>query len=477
MNNKIEDPAVQEENMLPSEDSASKAAQDAQTVAEKTAPQAEQCEPAMSGEDAQDAVPETEPQNGLPAESVCPRCGTAYMLDTQFCSNCGQNLRAFIEPSATKPAHRLNKKKLRIVCIAVISVIVLALAGSLTYTSIRRSTGLKRITQAIEDYKAKNIAYDTAVQILNAMTKAKDDEVVAKAKTGKKTIAALSDSRVNMQDAQKALESEDYAEACRLFSLVIQDDPDYTQAQEQSAAVRQQWKSKLPGNVDALVKSKRISDATALVNAYLEVAEDTQVSNIQTFLDAESAYSSGDLKYAKEQFEKLPDSLIVGGISVRSRLDMLNKYAAVVKMCGIWKANYNYYETKATTRSGRWQNWYNNYYTSTTFLFMRCVINDDETIQYDTTVYYYTYTNFATNKASIKSDMESIEHSGKLKLPSSGKLTLTFSNTSERKSTLTYDGKEFNFKQHDTQWSSGTKYEWWVDSTYIWYQNFVHLDS
>ncbi|MEA4921240.1 MAG: hypothetical protein VB078_10005 [Clostridiaceae bacterium] len=121
--------------------------------------------------------------------------------------------------------------------------------------------------------------------------------------------------------------------------------------------------------------------------------DDSYINSCKLLL-AEDYFKSGDLSIAKNLYNNLPNEFSYNGVSVSSRVSLLDKYSSFVDMCGKWKA------TGATVAKAQGLSKTSSYYncwedsSSNDFegnLIVKCIINGDGTVTISGTVEYPGY--------------------------------------------------------------------------------------
>lgn len=115
---------------------------------------------------------------------------------------------------------------------------------------------------------------------------------------------------------------------------------------------------------------------------------------------AEALYLDGDLKKAKEAFEKLPKDLTFNNVSVSARLATLEEHADALAMCGTFKGNGKMKVRQTHDSTGLWDEWYCDFVD---YITIKVVINNDGTYTFKGDADYYIYTNYSSLSAYLKS--------------------------------------------------------------------------
>ena len=415
----------------------------------------------------------------------CSACGTQMSASQRFCPNCGANREANVgvnqaveefNKQLNETKKKKKKKKIKILAL-IVAIILVFNVGKGIFTSARHSIGISQAEKAVESYNEEKIDYDKAIEKVTKLKDSKDAEVASKALEAEETINALKDSKEHFEKGELYKGKSDYKNAVLHYEAVIEEDTKYEAAKAAIEEIIPLWKSSLPADIDALLKDGKKEDADKLIKTFLSYAEDDkEITNISKFLEAEELYADGYLNGAQDIYKTLPESLKVNGITVKSRIDTLNKYAMFVKMSGKWKTTSYYYETKETYKStGRWQNWYSDGDSAERYLTVRCIINSDGTVSVKGSAPYMNYTNYSDYASNLKREVFTSDFNQKCKLTSDGKLTVKFTTgditysgyTLTDNNTLTFDGSKFTFNQTTSYNASHYyRYNWVVKVTY-----------
>lgn len=416
---------------------------DASEVAQGTNPQADCVSADQEPQAAEQALSEPTAESvdnaeeEMPAKRFCTGCGAELQPGQKFCTSCGKSLEADLESNTIaveefnrQLVEKKKKKKKRILLIlaAIVASIALVIGGKFAFTSIRHSIGISKAEKAVAGYKADEIDYDTAIATLTALKASKDPDVATNAVSAEKTVEKLKVSKDHFKKGELYKGKKEYQNAVTHYEAVIKEDPNYEKAQAAINEIIPLWKEVIPAEVDKLLKAGKTDDAQTLVKTFTGYSDDESIAAIGQFIEAEDYYQKGYLNSAKDIYQKLPATLKVNGITVKSRLDTLKKYDFFVKMCGDWDVTKHYMETKEVWRSGRWNSWYYNGTTdSNMYLRVTCVINKDGTVTVSGEVKYDMYTNYSSISSYVHSKYFTSSFEKKVSIPTDGKVSFDFS--------------------------------------------------
>lgn len=433
------------------------------------------------------AVPENsqEGEDSAPKTKTCSRCGAEIAYDLRFCPKCGnncvvvpvvnENIAAFnaqLEEEKEKKKKK-SRRTFLIVVAAIAAFFILIFGGKAIY----RAATIASLNSTVEKYNDGKIEYLEASEKIEKKKDSSDEEIVAQAVQSAKDLEELKVSKDYFVKAEEAYGKKDYAAAVANYSSVIEKDVNYETAQKKIEEIIPLWKKVLPADIDKLLKDGKTKEAKTAIADFLKFSDDEDIKNIQTFIEAEENYAKGHLNKAQSIYKKLPETLKVNGVTVKSRLATLKKYSVFVKMCGEWECTSYYKETKEQWRSGRSTWWYNDGdgKGNSDTLVVTCVINKNGTVTVKGEVEYWMYTNYSSYQSLLNNKIFTTSFKVTVKLSQGKNLKFSYSegdfvmgSTPLRDTqTISFNGSKFTHSCKVTY-----HYSYYCDETYSSKDNF-----
>lgn len=395
------------------------------------------------------------------AKNVCAVCGRLMTDDERFCINCGtpsntmaQETQPVIEPlfvsDGKKQKRRKIIKRLLIGLAAVVAVVGIIFGVRAAFLAIRNSIGMSKNETIVEDYRIEEIDYEKAVSEISKLKESKDYEVASGAAKAEEKIEEFKKSKDHFAKGNTYKNKKDYTNAVHHFSAVIEGDSNYSTAQNEISAIIPLWKETLPAEIDLLLKEGNKEEALDLIETFMSYETDDSINNIKLFIEAEDYLEKGYLNSANAIYKKLPGSLKVNGITVKSRLNKLSKYSAFLAMCGKWQTTKYYLETKEDWDYGSDYWWYKDGDTASRYLTVTCKINDNGSVTVRGNVEFVSYTNYSSIASNLNAKVFESDFSKKLKASdktfsmnfSTGAFTRGSTSLNDKQK-ISFDGKIF----------------------------------
>lgn len=133
------------------------------------------------------------------------------------------------------------------------------------------------------------------------------------------------------------------------------------------------------------------------------IAEIPAKINACKLLEAEDFWKEGYLASAQKIYSELPRDFSYDGISVSSRIDLLNKYSSFVNICGKWRATGDCIATvrQVSKDYDDWHEWTSTFSDPSDYLTIICIINDDGTVTISGTAEYCRHTRYSSLSAYL----------------------------------------------------------------------------
>lgn len=210
-----------------------------------------------------------------------------------------------------------------------------------------------------------------------------------------------------------------------------------------AAAMNKMEKEDYSGAIESFKMSSGVLDT----DEKLKEAEQLNIEkrNRESFEKAEEYYKKGELIQAQNLFKHLPSDYSYKGISVKERLDTLDKYSDFVDICGYWYSSVtNRFKTSnVANRSGSSESWYmdddgNKTYNNKhdVYLEIQCIIQSDGKVRIKGKGGYWRCTNYSMLSSLLKTEHKIFTFEKTV--------TSVFSTIDvDSDTTLSYNGKSF----------------------------------
>lgn len=430
---------------------------------------------------------------------ACPRCGMAIVPEQMFCPVCGCNIQAERENNKRKAERKKKTKKIIMLCgigvaaLAVILTLALYVFPEFILPAIRLSKAKSALSEgeysaAVEYFKksgrvSKGEDDYTAYQYALGMEAFEEKDYVAAADY----FAAAGDypdadaQLLNCGD--QLISEESYTDASYVFSLsssepakdgkLYADALDAYVSGEYTSAL--EYLSKITGDtydVDAISEKvsyeygMKLFDQEEYSNAKKYFLKAGDYEDAKTYatgcdvMDAEYQLQNEGLSAGTKAFDALAPSLSFNGISVSKRQETLHSLSDFAVFEGKYTANWNYIETRNTTKYGSWNSWYYDTVISGQDVEITVFLNNDGTVDIKGEVCFYRFTNYSTWQSYLKEEYKtkSFHVSNVSSIPQSisidANTVLTYSKGTFK---LEYsEDADFSTYSHDTYSSSVT---------------------
>lgn len=284
---------------------------------------------------------------------------------------------------------------------SAIALQIIAIAAGVFVPKIRYNAGMS----VVEKYAQDKIEYDKAMEKIQKFIESDKEEYATGAQEAKRKLEKLKSSKEHFESGEVYKNKNEYYNAIYHYRLVDEIDTNYAAAQNAISELIPYWKEELPGQINELLAEGNTEEANKRIGTFLTFETDKDIYNIQRFLVAEEFMGSGCLNQAQEIYRQLPVELVVNGVSVQQRMDLLSQHSVFVAMCGKWKTTAYSYETKESWDSGRWYAWNSEGGEADRYLKVVCLINGDGTVTVKTNVEFLTFTNYNSVQSSLKVDI------------------------------------------------------------------------
>ncbi len=188
-----------------------------------------------------------------------------------------------------------------------------------------------------------------------------------------------------------------------------------------------------------------ISSNPTLAKQYFIKAGDYQdAGEMVTACDfqmAENLLNVGNYNEALATYKTLPSDFSYRGITVGSRISLLNNASSLINAVGTWKATSNYIESRNIWRyNGSWDNWYIDETDPSQKVVISISMNSNGTFDLKGTVSFYRFTNYSSLSRYCNATMTSrnFKANNITSMPSSFDIGSN--------ATLTYSSGAFNLK-------------------------------
>ena len=253
----------------------------------------------------------------------CEKCGVRLQESDVFCQSCGtkvldatsqkqqETMAQTYAPLIQKPKKKRSKmskgKKILIGFLSLLTVIVViagivainvlndpaqkivsnlknqdyVTARSLYQDNFRYGNKSKLINQLNpyldslkDDFKNGKVTYEVAVKTLDTIDKMSITILEEKTSETREYIKLLNNSNVAFNSGSALLDEKDYVGAIKQFQFVIEDDLNYSKAQENLNQATTAYKDERINKADEYVKKEQYEEAIAEINSGLAVLPD-----------------------------------------------------------------------------------------------------------------------------------------------------------------------------------------------------------
>ena len=127
-----------------------------------------------------------------------------------------------------------------------------------------------KVEQIYTDYKEKKIDYTTAKADINSLSKTKNTDIENKCKDTMEKIEKLNNSRIAFETAIQFEEEKNYKDAIKQYSLVIEDDENYKNAQDKIKSCTNALRNDVILSAEKTAKNNDYESALKILNEALE---------------------------------------------------------------------------------------------------------------------------------------------------------------------------------------------------------------
>lgn len=424
-----------------------------------------------------DSAPNAELSDG----ALCPKCGAVVNSEQGFCPTCGCDLVQARAEAVRLKQKKKKQKRLIVLCslgvllIAVVLVSALYLFPEFIIPTIR----LNKANSALADgdyssaiaffeksgrVKAED-EYYTAYQYSCGMV-CFSDANYTEAATFFISAADYANAKTLLHDCgEQLLLLEKYEDAIEVFSMentseaqdginyangmLAYQDENYSSAISELSAVssgKYDVDTLLPKiNYEyamSLYNSKKYKDAKAKFNVAGDYEDAKTYAVGCDVMLAEATLSKDGIAAGITAYDALDPSISFDGINVAERQNLLHSLKSFADFEGTYQARSNYIESKNTSTSGRWSNWYIDEVEPLQYVQISTTLNKDGTVNIIGKVAFFRFTNYS----AFSSSCEATLYTTNFNAHSVSEIPVEFDVDSN--TTLTYSDGEFKLKYY-----------------------------